>query len=72
MGDNMPRTWRALFFKKADDLKPTRTFVIAASGEEEAELIACRIMLDYERVDLIRTFDKSRTIPIGKFQLIES
>ena len=44
--------WRAQYFRKAYDQKPTRIFVIAAHDDQEAEMIAHRIMLDYERVDL--------------------
>jgi hypothetical protein len=62
--------WRALFFSKAADATPEKVFLIGARSEDEAAAIAHKMMLSYERIDLVRTIDKL-AIALGESQLIE-
>ena len=62
--------WRALFFAKAADATPEKVFLIGARFDDEAAAIAHSMMLNYERIDLVRTIDKL-PIVLGEYQLIE-
>src|SRR5947208_1297384 len=67
---DMNPMWRASFFKRSIDAEPASRLIIAAPAEREAAQIAFNHMMDFERVDLVRTLDKSQTIPMDEYPLL--
>lgn len=64
-------TWRASFFTKTDAADPAMRILLTARSEDEAAYKALAMLRDeYERVDLVRTIDKSHNIPMGEFRIL--
>jgi hypothetical protein len=66
---NLNPMWRASLFKKATDTALESCFIVAARAESEAAEIVFQRMMDFERVDLVRTLDQSAKVPMGEMHL---
>jgi hypothetical protein len=53
-------TWLATYYRTPTDTFAKRSIVIAADNEEEAVQKAAAVMRDSYRVDVVRTYVKSR------------